>query len=112
MAETDLQYSIRKTKDLFKRRATAEDWARNLLEGSTRLKTAADWDQFYVFLTDPMAYDDGDIAVKMNTCSVQEGVPTDYPAHMKVLKTQNGGETIIHVVNTQGRGEDEEKTPL
>jgi hypothetical protein len=111
MAETDLQYSIRKTKDLFKRRNTAEDWARNLLEGSKRLKTVEDWDLFYTFLVDPMGYEENEIAPRKETCNVQEGIPSDYPSHMKVVKIKNGGETMIHVVNTTWH-EDDEKVPF
>ena len=112
MAESDLQFSIRKTKELFKRRNTAEDWARNLLEGSRRLKTENDWDQFYTFITDPLGFEEGEIVEKLGTCSMQEGVPTDYPSFMKVVKTMNGNETMIHVVNTNYRCEDDEKNPL
>ena len=112
MAESALQFSLRKTKELFKRRNTAEDWARNLLEGSRRLKTAHDWDQFYAFITDPLGFEDGEMVEKMGTCSMQEGIPPEYPSFMKVVKTMNGNETMIHVVNTNYRCEDDEKNPL
>ena len=112
MAESGLQFSIRKTKELFKRRNTAEDWARNLLEGSRRLKTKNDWDTYYAFITDPLGFEDGDIVENMGTCNMQEGIPTDYPSFMKVVKTMNGNETMIHVVNTNSRCEDDEKNPL
>jgi hypothetical protein len=111
MAETDLQYSIRKTKELFRRRQTGEDWARNLLEGSRRLKTVDDWDMYYAFIANPDAYEENKIPARTGTCCVHEGVPTDYPDFMEVRKVINGGETIIHVINKRSRGEDDEKSP-
>jgi hypothetical protein len=111
MAETVLQYSVRKTKDLFARRPSAEDWARNLLEGSKRLKTKHDWDKFYTFITNPEAFEEGEIPDHFSQAKISEGIPTDYPPHMKVVKIMNGNETMIHVVNTRKRGEDDEKSP-
>ena len=50
MAEhQNLQAAIRETRDLFKRRATAADWARNLIEGSRRLKTKKEWTKNSIF---------------------------------------------------------------
>ena len=112
MAESDLQFSIRKTKELFKRRNTAEDWARNLLEGSRRLNTEKDWDTYYAFITNPLGFEEGEIVEKMGTCSIHEGVPPEYPSFMKVVKTMNGNETMIHIVNTNSRCEDDEKNPM
>jgi hypothetical protein len=111
MAETVLQYSVRKTKDLFARRPSAEDWARNLLEGSKRLNTKHDWDKFYTFITNPDAYEEGEISEHFLPAKISEGIPTDYPSHMKVVKIMNGNETVIHVVNTHKRDEDDEKSP-
>jgi hypothetical protein len=112
MAESVLQYSVRKTKDLFARRPSAEDWARNLLEGSKRLKSKHDWDKFYTFITNPEAYEEGEIPEDFSPAKISEGIPTDYPTHMKVVKTMNGNETLIHVVNTRrSRDEDDEKVP-
>ena len=107
MAEhQNLQAAIRETRDLFKRRGTAGDWARNLIEGSRRLKTKKEWTKYYAYLANPEGFDPNReyAVVKPEDMTIEP-----YPEEQVVTEFKNGTETIVHVKN-RVRSQDDEKT--
>ena len=105
-----LERAIAETKNLFRRRNSPEDWARNLIEGSRGIKTSKGWGLYYAFLANPKGFDITKEVIPFNT---SEYNPEPYPEYMTVEKFQNGpSETIIHVKNTKYMNMEDEKTPL
>jgi len=106
------QKAIAETTDLFKRRSQAEDWSRNLIEGSRELKTPHQWKHFYTWLANPNQYNEEETN-KMEIATEAAKIEP-YDSCMRTETFQNGPcETIINVINTSGHSEqDEEKTSL
>ena len=104
-----LQSCFAKTKNLFIKKNTAEDWAHNIIEGSSALKTGLQWKHYYVWLANPNNYNEAE-ADKLSTAS-EAFVLEPYSDCMKVETIQNGPcETIINVINVGEQ--DDEKVPL
>ena len=107
------QKAIAETTDLFKRRTQAEDWSRNLIEGSSELKTAQQWKHFYTWLANPNQYNEEEtnkMEISDETAKIEP-----YDSCMRTETFQNGPcETIINIINTSGPSseQDEEKTSL
>ena len=53
----ELATAIDATNLLFKERRRAEDWGRNIIEGSRGLTAVSDWTKYYSYLTNPAAFD-------------------------------------------------------
>ena len=100
-----LHACFEKTKNLFIKRNSAEDWSHNIIEGSRELKTALQWKHFYVWMANPNNYDEEE-ASKLSV-PTEPVVLDGYDACMRVDTFQNGPcETIVHVINV---GEQDEK---
>ena len=101
------QESMKTTVDLFKRRNRAEDWSRNLIEGSQKLTTGEQWKHYYAWLSNPTSYDEDEVN---QLAVVGDTVPTnleEYPESLKVDTFQNGKETLFLVTH---RNQDDEKS--
>ena len=97
---TVFQECIHKTTELFKRRATAEDWADNIIEGSNALKTPNQWKHFYAWLASPTLYNEEEVNnVGTLQSTTEQATIEDYPEGMKVETYKNGCETIVMVRN-------------
>ena len=57
----DFKESVRKTTELFKTRRTAEDWAQNLIDGTSDLKTGNSWKHFYAWVSNPKNYNEEEV---------------------------------------------------
>ena len=103
-----LKQAFKKTTDLFKRRNTTEDWARNLRDGSSELTTKLQWTHFYTFLANPRKYKEENVCLKtaFEEHHSKECIPP-YESCFHVQEWKNGTETIINVTNTL---EQDEKT--
>ena len=90
--------SVRKTTELFKRRNTPEDWARNLIDGSSSLKTGNSWKHFYAWLSNPAKYNEEEVN-NMGTLATEKTVIEPYDDCMRVDTFENGNEILVHVKN-------------
>lgn len=111
-----LHRCFEKTKELFSTHKHSESWSHNLIEGTRELSTPLQWKHMYVWLANPLGYDE----TKVSNMVVDPNPPRidPYPDQMSVNTFQNGNETIIHVKNPiwyksedEKPPEDEEKTP-
>ena len=97
-----------KTKELFMKQNSSEDWSHNLIEGSSELSTPLQWKHFYVWLANPNNYNEEETA-KLSTMSGTATIEP-YADCFKVDTIQNGPcETIINVVNTNTSEQEDEK---
>ena len=104
-----LENSFKKTIDLFKRRNAPEDWARNLRDGSSELKTNLQWKHFYTFIANPTKYKSEDVCLKTAEQEHRQKVCiTPYEDCFKIKEWKNGSETIINITNP-GLDMDEKK---
>ena len=96
---TVLQAALKKTMDLFKRRTSHEDWARNLREGSSELKTDLQWKHFYTFLGNPRGYDENNVCVESSEKEHATLELKPYEDCFEIHEYKNGNETTIYVKN-------------
>ena len=85
-----------KTKELFKTRRAAEDWGRNIIEGSEGLESKLEWGNYYSFLAKPNNFT---IKNSFIYADADEKIEYEYPEHMKTVIHKNGSETFIHIKN-------------
>ena len=88
----NVRKAIQETTRLFAVRPTGF-WSKNLIEGSTSLKTPNDWCHYYAWLGNPTTYDE----TKNYAPGTEEPV-FNLPPELEVVSYNNGPqETIIHV---------------
>jgi len=98
---TVLQACFEKTKKLFETKRQPEDWADNIIQGSSGLKTKLQWKHFYTWLANPNNYDEENTSNLTIEPQILENIEP-YPEHMVVETYQNGpAETLIRVINTR-----------
>ena len=106
----DFNEAIDTTTELFKRRRTAEDWVRNIEEGSKSLKTGHAWKHYYAWLANPQQYNEEEVngldIIDTNDTSVIK----EWPKCMVVETVKNGHEIIINVVKQKTDDEKDEKS--
>ena len=68
----ELETAISRTKELFHDRDTAEDWGRNIIEGSEGLETQRDWTLYYSFLNNPTEFDEN---LELSVLNPNEVIP-------------------------------------
>ena len=98
----ELEQAIARTEKLFKTRGCAEDWSRNIIEGSAGLATQRDWLLYYSFLTNPGGFDPN-----ANLVPAEDVVIPAPDPRYKLVEYQNGGETTIHYKRRKDPEEDE-----
>jgi len=96
-----LHGAFERTKDLFKRRNTSEDWALNLVEGSKDLTTPLQWTHYYTFLANPNGYKEEEVCLKTaeEEYANNPNLIPPYEDCFEVTEYKNGNETIIYVKN-------------
>ena len=99
----ELAIAMERTKKLFHERDTAEDWGRNIIEGSAGLKTEHDWTLYYSYLTNPNGFDE---TVCQSTLNPNEIIPP-LPEGLVAEETRNG--TDIHILIKNVKNIDDEK---
>jgi len=87
----ELTKALEQTRELFRTRDRAEDWGRNILEGSKGLTTEGDWTKYYSYLTNPGAFNPD---VDLETLDPNE-VIEDIPAEFEEVTHMNGTEVLI-----------------
>ena len=92
-----LKEAIEKTTNLFRNRTHANDWSRNIIEGSAGLKTKQQWGRFYKWMSNPNHFD---INEKIEYMDCDEYNPPPYEDGMVVETHQNGPDLFIKVINT------------
>ena len=99
-----------KTKELFMTNKHSESWSHNLIDGTKELTTPLQWKHMYVWLANPRNYDEG----KVDSMEIDTSPPQidPYPEQMQVNTFQNGLDTIIHVKNSNWRGEDSDEKQM
>ena len=90
--------AIKKTKELFQRRRTAESWSDNLIEGSASLETPNQWKHYYAWMANPGKYNEEEVN-GMKTLDEQAFEVEPYHEDLVVKQFKNGTDTIIHVTN-------------
>ena len=98
----ELAKAIEQTQKLFKTRDRAEDWGRNILEGSKGITTERDWTLYYSYLTNPSEFNPEADLKPLDPNEVIEDIPTELE---KVTHT-NGNEVFIEYK----RAHDDEKS--
>ena len=87
----ELKTALALTRKLFRERDHADDWGRNIIEGSSGIETMEDWTKYYSFLSNPEDFDPEAVLAPM-----EEGtVLPPHPKEFDVIETKNGNETII-----------------
>ena len=87
----ELKNALALTRKLFRERDHADDWGRNLIEGSAGIESMEDWTKYYSFLSNPEGFDPEAVLVPMG-----DGPPIPpHPEEFDVIETKNGTETII-----------------
>lgn len=104
----ELTQAIENTKDFFKRRTHANDWSRNIEEGSAGLKTKQSWARYYKWLSNPQHFD---LNEEIEYMDCDEYNPPPYEDGMVVETHKNGPDLFIRVINTNHAPEtqDDEK---
>lgn len=92
-----LKEAIEKTTNLFRNRTHANDWSRNIIEGSAGLKTKQQWGRFYKWMSNPTHFKLTDTVEYMD---VDEYNPPAYEDGMEVEETMNGPDLFIRIRNT------------
>lgn len=92
----ELAEAIENTNLLFKTRTRANDWARNIEEGSKQLKTKQQWGRYYKWLSNPTHFD---INEKVDYMDCDEYNPPPYEDCMEVETYKNGPDIFITVKN-------------
>ena len=92
----ELAEAIDKTKDFFKRRTHANDWSRNIEQGSSGLKTKQQWGRYYNWLANPQHFD---INEHIDYMDCDEYNPPPYEDGMEIEEFQNGPDLLIRVTN-------------
>ena len=93
----ELSDAIQKTKDFFKKRNHANDWSRNIEQGSAGLKTKQQFGRYYSWLANPNHFD---LNQEVQYMDCDEYNPPPYEAGMEVETIQNGPDVFIRVKNT------------
>ena len=102
----ELKNAIERTRKLFLTRDHAQDWGRNIIEGSVGLHSREDWTRYYSFLNNPNQFDP---EAKLTPMDVDEEVDLTPPPEFKVIKTMNGTECIIEYRRKDTMDVDDEK---
>ena len=87
----ELAKALGQTRELFRTRDKAEDWGRNILEGSKGLTTERDWTLYYSYLTNPNEFNP---EADLKTLDPNE-VIGDIPAELEKVTHKNGTEVLI-----------------
>lgn len=103
-----LQKAFKKTMDLFKRRASHGDWARNLKEGSAMLTTDLQWKHYYTFLGNPNGYDENNVCLESCEEEYKNLKLEPYEDCFEIREYKNGTETTIYVKNIEKKDDEEE----
>ena len=106
--------AIKTTKELFEKRKGAQDWQRNIVDGSRNLKTKCEWANYYSWLSNPSAFvpkEESQFLFEEEDNELWKNYK--YPAGVYEKRYKNGNETVIHIVNEKWhpkQGQNEEKT--
>ena len=88
----ELKEAIQHTKQLFQKRTRSEDWGRNIIEGSSNIKSIKDWTKYYSFLTNPNHFDPENEPVPMDIDTEIEAPDPRYD----IIEHRNGTDVNIH----------------
>ena len=106
----NLWVAIHKTQELFKTRSGTSDWQRNIVDGSSSLKTKIEWSNFYAWLANPSQFipkeNEEDFKFEED-CELWKNYKYPEGVHEKIFK--NGNETMIHIVNDKWYANDAEE---
>ena len=101
----ELANAMARTQKLFHERDKAEDWGRNIIEGSAGRKTEKDWTLYYSFLTNPVAFNENVCTQTINPTEIIKPLPEELVS----TETRNGSETLIIVKRRKNAEVDDEK---
>ena len=87
----ELKTALALTRKLFRERDHADDWGRNIIEGSAGLESMSDWTKYYSFLSNPEDFDPEAVLAPMEDDVVIPPPPKEFD----VVETRNGNETYI-----------------
>ena len=88
----ELKTALALTRKLFRERDHADDWGRNIIEGSAGIESMEDWTKYYSFLTNPEAFDPEAVLAPMGE---DDTVIPPPPKEFDVVETRNGNEILI-----------------
>ena len=105
------EQAIRNHKILLRERPDVSYWSDNIIDSTHNLSEPADWQKFYLYLTQSPRFFDKTQPVVGPTLGQLEHVPEipDYDENQEVECVQNGDVTFIMVNTVCCSGDDDEK---